>query len=150
MLAPEEHMTSREFSYYSYYGGEGADGPVRRRIAELAEIVSSDCDPPLEASYVRELIQALVNSIRDRAAAGWQPAPRESETRVKTASLKEDLDFEPHCAGAASATEPSRRPEIDAGPCVIGFEDAQRVLQEIRNERVRGGGPHEDLQRALG
>ncbi len=41
-------MSTREFSYHSYYGDEGADGPVRRRVAELAEIVASDCDPPLE------------------------------------------------------------------------------------------------------
>lgn len=152
--------STREFSYHSYYGAEGADGPVHRRIAELAAIVASDCDPPLETSYVRELLQALVNSIRGRAAEGWTPtprtsapppspeAPRASETRPRT-GLTPDLEFEPSCPEAAPGSAQGRRLGAEVARAVA-CDDAQSVLQELRNERARGEGPHEDLQRALG
>jgi len=142
------NTSTREFSYHSYYAAEGADGPVRRRVAELAAIVASDCDPPLETSYVRELLQALVNSIRGRAAEGWSPAPAASETRARC-GITPDLEFGPSCPEAATESAPGRRPDAKAS-CGVAFDDAQRVLQEIRNERERGEGPHEDLQRALG
>lgn len=128
---------------------------VGQRIAELAELVAAGCGGPVASSAVREEFEALVDEIRARANGGAVRAPQRSSTHLKGAH--------PHGGAAEASFEfhadpPSARSNVDqrgeqAGALsasrVVSLDDARRVLDAIRREESSGGGPREDLQRAI-
>ncbi|AGP37010.1 hypothetical protein [Sorangium cellulosum] len=121
---------------------------VGQRIAELAELVAAGCGTPVASSAVREEFEALVDEIRARASRGAVRAPQRSSTHLKGARPggAADASFEFHSdppsarPGAAPAAGSSR---------VVSLDDARRVLDALRREESSGGGPREDLQRAI-
>ncbi|WP_437948175.1 hypothetical protein WME98_47115 [Sorangium sp. So ce296] len=121
---------------------------VGQRIAELAELVAAGCGMPVASSAVREEFEALVDEIRARASRGAVRAPQRSSTHLKGARPggAAEASFEFHSdppsarPGAAPAAGSSR---------VVSLDDARRVLDAIRREESSGGGPREDLQRAI-
>ncbi|WP_437554135.1 hypothetical protein WMF11_20735 [Sorangium sp. So ce295] len=128
---------------------------VGQRIAELAELVAAGCGVPVASSAVREEFEALVDEIRARASGGAVRAPQRSSTHLKGARPHGDAaeaSFEFH------ADPPSARSDVDqrAKPAsaqgssrVVSLDDARRVLDALRREESSGGGPREDLQRAI-
>ncbi|WP_437728789.1 hypothetical protein [Sorangium sp. So ce861] len=121
---------------------------VGQRIAELAELVAAGCGMPVASSAVREEFEALVDEIRARASGGAVRAPQRSSTHLKGARPggAAEASFEFHSdppsarPGATSAAGSSR---------VVSLDDARRVLDALRREESSGGGPREDLQRAI-
>ncbi|WP_437563842.1 hypothetical protein [Sorangium sp. So ce542] len=121
---------------------------VGQRIAELAELVAAGCGMPVASSAVREEFEALVDEIRARASGGAVRAAQRSSTHLKGARPggAAEASFEFHSdppsarPGAAPAAGSSR---------VVSLDDARRVLDALRREESSGGGPREDLQRAI-
>ncbi|XXY49614.1 hypothetical protein WME91_00465 [Sorangium sp. So ce269] len=121
---------------------------VDQRIAELAELVAAGCGVPVASSAVREEFEALVHEIRARVSEGVVRAPERSSTHLKGARPGGDgaeASFEFH------SDPPSARAGSDpqAHSRVVSLDDARRVLEAIRREETSGGGPREDLQRAI-
>lgn len=121
---------------------------VDQRIAELAELVAAGCGVPVASSAVREEFEALVHEIRARVSEGVVRAPERSSTHLKGARPGggvAEASFEFH------SDPPSVRAGSDpqAHARVVSLDDARRVLEAIRREESSGGGPREDLQRAI-
>ncbi|XYI03255.1 hypothetical protein ACMHYB_27235 [Sorangium sp. So ce1128] len=119
---------------------------VDQRIAELAELVAAGCGAPVASSAVREEFEALVHEIRARVSGGVVRAPERSSTHLKGARPGGDAaeaSFEFH------SDPPSARAGSDLQARVVSLDDARRVLEAIRREESSGGGPREDLQRAI-
>lgn len=127
---------------------DAAGAAVDQRIAELAELVAAGCRTPVPPSYVREEFEALVDEIRARASEGTVRAPQRSSTRLKHAP-----EGKHPAAGSfefRSDPLPAREGQAEGGrPRVVSLDDARRVLDALRSEESSGGGPREDLQRAI-
>lgn len=142
----EDHV-SKEQSKKDREDATGA--AVGQRIAELAELVAAGCRTPVPPSYVREEFEALVDEIRARASEGAVRAPQRSSTRLKhapegTSPAAGSFEFR-------SDPLPAREGQAQGGgrPRVVSLDDARRVLDALRSEESSGGGPREDLQRAI-
>ncbi|WP_437683077.1 hypothetical protein [Sorangium sp. So ce131] len=124
---------------------------VGQRIAELAELVAAGCGMPVASSAVREEFEALVDEIRARASEGEIRAPQRSSTHLKGARPGDEhaaASFEFH-EGPPSAHVGPERGAAAGSSRVVSLDDARRVLDAIRREESSGGGPREDLQRAI-
>jgi hypothetical protein len=125
---------------------------VGQRIAELAELVAAGCGSPVASSAVREEFEALVDDIRARASGGAIRAPQRSSTHLKGARPGEEpaaASFEFHADPPAARAGSSLEPDGASSSRVVSLDDARRVLEAIRREESSGGGPREDLQRAI-
>jgi hypothetical protein len=128
-----------------------SNGAVDQRIAELAELVAAGCTT-VTSRYVREEFEALVEEIRTRAGdGGVDPtrAPRQSTTRLKAVPGPADasaFEFSSDPLPAPDAQEDAAASGVSR---VVSLDDARRVLEAIRSEESSGGGPREDLQRAI-
>ncbi|WP_437538432.1 hypothetical protein WME79_20955 [Sorangium sp. So ce726] len=128
---------------------------VGQRIAELAELVAAGCGGPVASSAVREEFEALVDEIRARASGGAVRAPQRSSTHLKGARPHGDAaeaSFEFHADPPSTRSNADQRAKPASAPSssrVVSLDDARRVLDAIRREESSGGGPREDLQRAI-
>ncbi|WP_437803334.1 hypothetical protein [Sorangium sp. So ce693] len=128
---------------------------VDQRIAELAELVAAGCGGPVASSAVREEFEALVDEIRARASGGAVRAPQRSSTHLKGARPHGDAaeaSFEFHADPPSARSSVDQRAKPASAPSssrVVSLDDARRVLDAIRREESSGGGPREDLQRAI-
>jgi hypothetical protein len=128
---------------------------VGQRIAELAELVAAGCGVPVASSDVREEFEALVDEIRARVGGGAVRAPQRSSTRLMGARSLGDAaeaSFEFHADPPSARASADQRGEQASAPSpsrVVSLDDARRVLDAIRREESSGGGPREDLQRAI-
>jgi hypothetical protein len=139
----EDHV-SKEHSKSDREDPAGA--AVGQRIAELAELVAAGCRTPIPSSYVREEFEALVDEIRARASEGTVRAPQRSSTRLKHAPEGRS----PAAGSFEFRSDPLPAREAEGGrPRVVSLDDARGVLDALRREESSGGGPREDLQRAI-
>jgi hypothetical protein len=128
---------------------------VGQRIAELAELVAAGCGVPVASSAVREEFEALVDEIRARASGGAVRAPQRSSTHLKGARPHGDAaeaSFEFHADPPSARSDVDQRAKPASAPGssrVVSLDDARRVLDALRREESSGGGPREDLQRAI-
>ncbi|WP_437330430.1 hypothetical protein [Sorangium sp. So ce381] len=128
---------------------------VDQRIAELAELVAAGCGGPVASSAVREEFEALVDEIRARASGGAVRAPQRSSTHLKGARPHGDAaeaSFEFHADPPSARSNVDQRAKPASAPSssrVVSLDDARRVLDALRREESSGGGPREDLQRAI-
>ncbi|WP_437593964.1 hypothetical protein [Sorangium sp. So ce1000] len=132
---------------------------VGQRIAELAELVAAGCGMPVASSAVREEFEALVDEIRARASGGVGRAPQRSSTHLRGAgphggAPEASFEFhaDPPSARSSANQRADQRGKQAGAPStsrVVSLDDARRVLDAIRREESSGGGPREDLQRAI-
>lgn len=125
---------------------------VGQRIAELAELVAAGCGSPVASSAVREEFEALVDEIRARASRGAIRAPERSSTHLKGTRRGDEpaaASFEFHADPPSARAGSGWEPDGASSSRVVSLDDARRVLEAIRREESSGGGPREDLQRAI-
>jgi hypothetical protein len=127
---------------------EASQCAVDQCIAELAELVAAGCSKPVASSYVREEFEALVDEIRARADEG-ERAPRQSTTRLKAVPGAAEAGSFEFKSDPRPDADDGRAVETSARARVTSLDDARRVLDAIRSEESSGGGPREDLQRAI-